>query len=104
MPNPTTIHPNGPPHCCLSSTITIIIDPTSASTDAPHLKDPKKQPIETRQLEHVPKKLLAFFDKDMLQLFEFERFLFDHLIPGDRESLQAIKTLPRLGRLILLIP
>jgi hypothetical protein len=38
-------------------------------------------------LEHVPKKLLDFFDKDMLQLFEFERFLFDHVIPRDREAL-----------------
>jgi hypothetical protein len=40
-----------------------------------------------RYLEHVPKKLHDFFDKDMLQLFEMERFLFDHLIPGDREAL-----------------
>jgi hypothetical protein len=31
-------------------------------------------------LEHVPKKLLAFFDQDMLQLFDFERVLFDHVI------------------------
>ena len=38
-------------------------------------------------LEHVPKKLLDFFDKDMLQLFESERFLFDHVIPRDREAL-----------------
>jgi hypothetical protein len=38
-------------------------------------------------LEHVPKKLLDFFDKDMLHLFEFERFLFDHVIPRDREAL-----------------
>ena len=38
-------------------------------------------------LEHVPKKLLGFFDEDMLQLFEFERFLFDHVIPRDREAL-----------------
>jgi hypothetical protein len=38
-------------------------------------------------LEHVPKKLLDFFDQDMLQLFEFERFLFDHVIPRDREAL-----------------
>jgi hypothetical protein len=37
-------------------------------------------------LEHVPKKLLDFFDKDMLQLFEFERFLFDHVIPRDRDA------------------
>ncbi len=41
----------------------------------------------TQRLEHVPKKLLDFFDKDMLQLFEFERFLFDHVIPRDREAL-----------------
>jgi hypothetical protein len=28
-----------------------------------------------------PKKLLDFFDIDMLQLFEFERFLSDGMIP-----------------------
>ncbi len=38
-------------------------------------------PHDNPALEHVPKKLLDFFDKDMLQLFEFERFLFDHVIP-----------------------
>ena len=38
------------PHSCLSSTITIIIGLTSASTDALYLKDPVQQPIETRQL------------------------------------------------------
>ena len=27
------------------------------------------------RLEHVPKKLLDFFDQDMLQLFDSERFL-----------------------------
>ncbi len=31
-------------------------------------------------LEHVPKKLLDFFEFDMLQLLEYERFLFDHVI------------------------
>jgi hypothetical protein len=30
-------------------------------------------------LEHVPKKLLDFFDEDMLQLFESERFLPGHV-------------------------
>jgi hypothetical protein len=30
-------------------------------------------------LEHIPKKLLDFFDKGMLQLSEFERFLPDHM-------------------------
>jgi hypothetical protein len=39
------------------------------------------------RLEHVPKKLLAFFDSAMLQLFEFERFLFDHVIPRNQEAL-----------------
>jgi uncharacterized Zn finger protein len=37
--------------------------------------------------EHVPKKLLEFFDQDMLQLFDPERFLVDHVIPRDRETL-----------------
>jgi hypothetical protein len=43
--------------------------------------------IRRRPSEHVPKKLLDFFDQDMLQLFELERFLFDHVIPRDREAL-----------------
>jgi hypothetical protein len=33
------------------------------------------------------KKLLDFFDQDMLQLFEFKLLLFDHVIPRDREAL-----------------
>ena len=32
------------------------------------------------------KKLTGFFDKDMLQLFEFELLLFDHVIPRDLEA------------------
>ena len=46
-----------------------------------------------RALEHVPKKLRDFFDKDMLQLFEIERFLFDHVIPrvGKRSSVESLK-------------
>ncbi len=38
-------------------------------------------------LEHVPKKLLDFFDQDLLRLIDIERFLFDHVIPRDREAL-----------------
>jgi hypothetical protein len=32
----------------------------------------------------MSRKSLDFFDSDMLQLFEIERFLFDHVIPRDR--------------------
>jgi hypothetical protein len=39
------------------------------------------------KLEHVPKKLIDFFDQNMLQLIDFERFLFDQMIPSDREAL-----------------
>jgi hypothetical protein len=38
-------------------------------------------------LEHVPKKLLDFFDSDMLQLFDFERVLIDQMVPFDRDAL-----------------
>ena len=38
-------------------------------------------------LEHVPKKLLDFFDSDMLQLSDFERVLIDQMIPFDRDAL-----------------
>jgi hypothetical protein len=38
-------------------------------------------------LEHVTKTLHDFFDKDMFQLFEMERFLFEHGIPRGREAL-----------------
>jgi len=38
-------------------------------------------------LEHVPKKLLDFFDQNMLEFFESERFLFDQMSPSDREAL-----------------
>ena len=33
-------------------------------------------------LEHVPKKVIDFFDQNMLHLFESERFLFDQMIPS----------------------
>jgi len=38
-------------------------------------------------LEHVLKKLLAFFDSDMLQFFEFARFLSAQMIPSDQDAL-----------------
>jgi hypothetical protein len=38
-------------------------------------------------LEHVPKKLLGFFDQNVLQLFESERVLSDQLIPSDLGAL-----------------
>ena len=33
------------------------------------------------------KKLRDFFEFDMLNFFESERFLFDRMIPSDREAL-----------------
>jgi hypothetical protein len=33
--------------------------------------------------------LIDFFDQNMLQLFDFERFLFDQVIPPDRKALYA---------------
>jgi hypothetical protein len=38
-------------------------------------------------LEQSLKKVLAFFDKDMLQLFEFELFLTDPEIPHGGQAL-----------------
>jgi hypothetical protein len=38
-------------------------------------------------LEQVPKKLTGYFDKNMLQLFDFERVLTDQMIPFDRVAL-----------------
>jgi hypothetical protein len=40
-------------------------------------------------LGQVAKKPLDFFDKDLPQLIDFERFLSDHRIPRNREALQA---------------
>ena len=39
------------------------------------------------KLEHVPEKLTDFSDKNMLQLFDFERALIDRMIPSDRNAL-----------------
>jgi hypothetical protein len=38
-------------------------------------------------LEQFPKKLTDFFDENLLQYFDFERFLIDHMSPWDREAL-----------------
>jgi hypothetical protein len=38
------------------------------------------------------KQLPGVFDFDMLQRFEFERYLFDHAIPRDQETLSGTKT------------
>jgi len=46
---------------------------------------PKKELQHT--LKHVPKKLFAFFDFDMLQLFDFERVPIDQMVPFVRDAL-----------------
>lgn len=40
-------------------------------------------------LEHVPEKLRGFFDRSMLQLFEFELFLSEPLIPSAGQALEG---------------
>jgi hypothetical protein len=37
-------------------------------------------------LEHVPEKWTRFSDKDMLQVSELARILFDQVIPPDRKA------------------
>jgi hypothetical protein len=46
-----------------------------------------RAPQKQRAREQVPKKLTDFFDENLLQHFDFERFLIDHMIPCDREAL-----------------
>jgi hypothetical protein len=47
----------------------------------------KPVPIFSRDaLEHVPEKWTRFSDKDMLQVFELARILFDQVIPPDRKA------------------
>ncbi len=50
--------------------------------------------LPRRRPEPVPKKLIDFFDQNMLQLFDFERFLFDQVIPPDRKAFQARRVIP----------
>jgi hypothetical protein len=38
-------------------------------------------------LEQAPKELIDFFDKSLLQHFDFERFLIDRTIPSGRKAL-----------------
>jgi hypothetical protein len=40
----------------------------------------------TAPIEHVPEKWTRFSDKDMLQVFELARILFDQVIPPDRKA------------------
>jgi hypothetical protein len=51
-------------------------------------KNPKHSSAP-RRLRQVPEKLTDLFDKDLLQLIDIERFSFDHMIPRNREELEA---------------
>ena len=51
---------------------------------------PPRQGACAPGLEQVPKKLLDFFDKDLLQGVDFERFLVDHVVPCDRQGIAQI--------------
>jgi hypothetical protein len=61
--------------------------PAGADVEAAAPKVRGGNPPGHRTLEHVPKKLLAFFDSDMVQLFDFARVLIDQMILFDRDAL-----------------
>jgi hypothetical protein len=50
-------------------------------------KDRGQTNFRPRAQREFPKKLLAFFDQDMLQLFDFERILIDQMILFDQDAL-----------------
>jgi hypothetical protein len=58
--------------------------------DALHIADlPRARRLNVKSagsLEHVPEKWTRFSDKDMLQVFELARILFDQVIPPDRKA------------------
>jgi hypothetical protein len=66
------------------------VDYTSTTWETLNLRDDRLCLRRTWKiesgLEHVPKKLTDFFDLNMLQVFESERFLFDQMILSDREA------------------
>jgi hypothetical protein len=45
--------------------------------------------LSRRALEQAPKKLIDFFEKSLLQRFDFERFLVVRTIPFERKALGA---------------
>ena len=52
---------------------------------------------EIENLELVPKKLIDFFDPNMLKFFEFERFPCDHVFPLVGQALSERVEWPRPG-------
>jgi hypothetical protein len=48
--------------------------------------------------EQAPKKLIDFFDKSLLQHFDFERFLIVRTIPFERKALWDAPTFPLLKK------
>jgi hypothetical protein len=67
------------------------VDPPSPAVKRlPGVAGSPRQGARAPGLEQVPKKLLDFFAKDLLQRIDFERFLVDHLIPCDRQGIAQI--------------
>ncbi len=62
---------------------------TSYRTAPPRAKGKRRPSLgeARRSSEQVPKKLTDYFDKDLLQLIDIERFFFDRMIPCDQEAL-----------------
>jgi hypothetical protein len=59
----------------------------SQSTAKKSLRQNRLLTLRICDLEQAPKKLIDFFDKSLLQHFDFERFLVVRTIPFERKAL-----------------
>ncbi len=62
--------------------------PTTPKNRRPERKSAKtSRANHSRSLKQAPKKLIDFFDKSLLQRFDFELFLIVRTIPFERKAL-----------------